>query len=86
MVVAPIMKDGADLVIGSRAIGERDQGSMQPQQIFGNWLATRLIKWIYGITFTDLGPFRAIRFDKLVVLDMSDKTYGWTVENAGKSS
>ena len=53
---------------------------MTPQQVFGNWLATRLLRILYGVRFTDLGPFRAIRFDKLVELDMQDKTYGWTVE------
>ncbi len=79
-LIIPIMEDKADLVIGSRALGKREQGSMTPQQIFGNWLATRLLKVLYGVQFTDLGPFRAIRFDKLKELDMQDKTYGWTVE------
>jgi hypothetical protein len=67
-------------VIGSRALGNKEKGSMTPQQIFGNWLATRLLKLLYKVRFTDLGPFRAIRFDKLLELDMQDKTYGWTVE------
>ena len=49
-------------------------------QVFGNWLATTLMRWIYGIRYTDLGPFRAIRFDSLLALDMQDTTYGWTVE------
>ena len=53
---------------------------MTPQQIFGNWLATGLMRLFFNSTFTDLGPFRAIRFDKLQALDMQDKTYGWTVE------
>ena len=53
---------------------------MAPQQIFGNWLATRLLKLLYNIKFTDLGPFRAIKFSSLLELDMQDKTYGWTVE------
>jgi len=53
---------------------------MTPQQIFGNWLATRLMLWFYGVKFTDLGPFRAIRFSSLLDLHMQDKTYGWTVE------
>ena len=59
---------------------------MTPQQIFGNWLATRLLKILYGVRFTDLGPFRAIRFDKLMELNMQDKTYGWTVEMQLKSA
>ena len=71
---------GADLVIGSRALGIKEDGSMTPQQIFGNWLATRLLKLFYGVKFTDLGPFRVIRFSKLIELEMQDKTYGWTVE------
>lgn len=79
-VIQPIIEGKADLVIGSRAIGQRERGSMTPQQVFGNWLATRLLSILYGATFTDLGPFRAIRFDKLLALNMQDKTYGWTVE------
>ncbi len=79
-LLAPILNHGADLVIGSRALGERQSGSMTPQQIFGNWLATTLLRWLYRVQFTDLGPFRAIRFDTLMALDMQDTTYGWTVE------
>jgi glycosyltransferase involved in cell wall biosynthesis len=79
-LIRPIMEDRADLVIGSRALGGKEKGSMTPQQIFGNWLATRLLKWIYKVKFTDLGPFRAIRFSTLRELNMEDKTYGWTVE------
>lgn len=76
----PITEENIDMVIGSRALGEREAGSMMPQQVFGNWLATSLIRWLYGAHFTDLGPFRAIRYDKLLDLDMIDTTYGWTVE------
>lgn len=79
-LIAPILEENVDLVIGSRALGQRQRGSMTPQQVFGNWLATRLIRWLYGVRYTDLGPFRAIRFDKLLALDMRDTTYGWTVE------
>ncbi len=79
-LVEPIERDGIDLVIGSRALGTKEAGSMTPQQIFGNWLATRLLKLLYGVKFTDLGPFRAIRYAKLIELNMQDKTYGWTVE------
>jgi hypothetical protein len=68
------------MVIGSRALGTKEKGSMTPQQIFGNWLATRLLKLFYGVKFTDLGPFRAITYSKLLELDMQDKTFGWTVE------
>lgn len=79
-LVAPIVSEGYDMVIGSRALGRRQRGSMTPQQIFGNWLATTLMRWLYGVKFTDLGPFRAIRFDKLLAIQMQDTTYGWTVE------
>jgi len=79
-LLKPITQGNADLVIGSRALGIKEDGSMTPQQIFGNWLATRLLKLFYGVKFTDLGPFRAIRFSKLIELEMQDKTYGWTVE------
>lgn len=79
-VVKPILANGMDMVIGSRALGKREKGSMTPQQLFGNWLSTRLMHLIYGAKFTDLGPFRAIRYPALTALGMSDKTYGWTIE------
>lgn len=79
-LVHPILQDKADIVIGSRVLGQKEAGSMTPQQIFGNWLATRLLKLFYGVKFTDLGPFRAIRFSSLIEMNMQDKTYGWTVE------
>ncbi|MBA3674053.1 MAG: glycosyltransferase family 2 protein [Chitinophagaceae bacterium] len=79
-ILHPILNDGMDMVIGSRALGKKEKGSMTVQQIFGNWLTTRLLKIIYGIHYTDLGPFRAIRYDKLMEINMQDKTYGWTVE------
>lgn len=79
-LLAPIESGAADLVIGSRALGERETGSMLPQQVFGNWLATTLLRHLYGVRFTDLGPFRAIRREALQRLQMQDTTYGWTVE------
>lgn len=79
-LVEPIDKYNVDLVIGSRAIGQKEKGSMTPQQIFGNWLATTLIRWFYKVSFTDLGPFRAVKYESLVKMNMQDKTYGWTVE------
>lgn len=79
-LINPILTNGVDLVIGSRALGKKESGAMTFQQIFGNWLATRLLKLFYNVKFTDLGPFRAVRFLSLVNLDMQDKTYGWTVE------
>jgi glycosyltransferase involved in cell wall biosynthesis len=77
---------GHDLVIGSRALGTMERGAMMPQQIFGNWLATTLIKLLYNYQFTDLGPFRAIKYEKLLQLDMQDTTYGWTVEMQVKAA
>jgi glycosyltransferase involved in cell wall biosynthesis len=79
-LIKPITENQMDMVIGARVAGLRLPGSMTPQQVFGNWLATTLMRWFFGSTFTDLGPFRAIRFDKLLSLKMEDKTYGWTVE------
>lgn len=85
-LVTPIIKRGMDLVIGSRELGEKQKGAMLPQQIFGNWLATTLIRLLYGVKFTDLGPFRAIRYKSLQDIDMQDKTYGWTVEMQVKAA
>jgi glycosyltransferase involved in cell wall biosynthesis len=79
-IVRPVLEQGYDMVIGSRALGDLEEGSMQPQQIFGNWLATNLIRIFYNYHFTDLGPFRAIRFQALKELGMQDKDFGWTVE------
>ena len=79
-LLAPIKEGKADLVIGSRMRGTREAGAMLPQAIFGNTLACFLMKILWGVRYTDLGPFRAIRFEKLLELDMQDKTYGWTIE------
>ncbi len=79
-VVEPIINENIDFVIGSRVKRLRKHGSMTPQQVFGNWLACFLMKLMFGSKFTDLGPFRAIKYDKLLALNMQDKTYGWTVE------
>lgn len=85
-LLRPVIAEDFDLVIGSRALGNRERGSMMPQQIWGNWLATRLLKLIYRVRFTDLGPFRAIKYKKLLALNMTDKTYGWTVEMQVKAA
>jgi glycosyltransferase involved in cell wall biosynthesis len=79
-IIKPIIKDNKDLVIGARVPELREKDAVTPQQIFGNWLACSLMKLFFKATFTDLGPFRAIKYDKLLALNMSDKTYGWTVE------
>jgi len=86
LVIKPVLEDKADMVIGSRALGTKEKGSMTVQQIFGNWLATTLLKLFFRVKFTDLGPFRAIRLSSLLELNMQDKTYGWTVEMQVKSA
>ena len=85
-MIRPILEDDYDLVIGSRAKGSMEEGAMMPQQIFGNWLAVCLIRLFYSYTFTDLGPFRAIKYSKLISLQMSDKNFGWTVEMQVKAA
>ena len=79
LLVKELMK-GFDLVIGSRATGKREKGSMTIPQLFGNWLATKLIRLKYGFNYTDLGPFRIIRYDALKMIKMEDEDFGWTVE------
>ncbi|MBQ4912970.1 glycosyltransferase family 2 protein [Maribacter sp. MMG018] len=79
-IVAPIIENDLDFVVGARKKSLREEGSMTPQQVFGNWLATFLMQLFFRAKFTDLGPFRAIKYEKLKELEMEDKTYGWTVE------
>lgn len=79
-LVDPIAGNTVDMVIGSRAMGTREAGSLTPPQRFGNWLATTLIRIIWGGHYTDLGPFRAIDRAALDRLSMADRDYGWTVE------
>jgi len=85
-IVAPVLSGTADLVVGSRVTGSREAGSLTPQQQFGNWLATRLIRLIWGAHYTDLGPFRAISRAALERLAMADRNYGWTVEMQVKAA
>lgn len=79
-LIKPILAGECDLVVGSRTKGEADPGALLPQARFGNALATWLIRLVYGFSYSDLGPFRAIRFSSLLELGMSDQDYGWTVE------
>jgi len=79
-IVGPVERGEADMVIGSRVLGRREAGALLPQARWGNWLATRAIAWITGVRFTDLGPFRAIRWSTLEAAAMEDRAYGWTVE------
>lgn len=80
LLIQPILEGKADMVIGSRALGRREKGSMTIPQVFGNWLATTMMKYIQGAKFSDLGPFRAILWNKLLSLNMVDENYGWTIE------
>ena len=79
-IISPIIDDNIDFVLGSRKKNLSEKGAMHPHQRFGNWLATKLMTLIFKSKFTDLGPFRAIKYDVLTQLKMSDKTYGWTIE------
>ena len=85
-LLLPITSGRCDLVIGSRTLGERQRGALLPQQVVGNRIATLLIRLLYGVSFTDLGPFRAIRYERLLSLGMRDKTFGWTVEMQVKAA
>ncbi len=85
-LIAPILENRADLVIGSRTLGNSEPGALMIQARFGNRLATSLIKILFGVSYTDLGPFRAIRYLTLLDLNMRDKTFGWTVEMQVKAA
>ncbi|MDZ4804388.1 MAG: glycosyltransferase family 2 protein [Candidatus Eisenbacteria bacterium] len=85
-VIEPIVAGRADMVIGSRVLGSSEPGALLPQARFGNWLATRLIRLFWGVSYTDLGPFRAIAFPSLLRLGMADTNYGWTVEMQVKAA
>jgi glycosyltransferase involved in cell wall biosynthesis len=85
-VLAPILAGRADLVIGSRALGEREPGSLTPAQVVGNRIAAILLRALFGARTTDLGPFRAIRWPALEALGMRDRDYGWTVEMQARAA
>jgi glycosyltransferase involved in cell wall biosynthesis len=85
-LLKPIVENDVDIVIGSRVLGNLEKGAMTPQQVFGNSLATRLMKLFFGVKYTDLGPFRAIKFSKLIELNMVDRNFGWTVEMQVKAA
>jgi glycosyltransferase involved in cell wall biosynthesis len=85
-VVGPIARDDAEFVVGSRVLGEREPGALLPQARFGNRFAGWLIRRLYGTRVTDLGPFRAIRWDALLGLEMQDRDFGWTAEMQVKAA
>ena len=86
LLVDPIAEGRADLVIGSRVLGRHQRGALTPQARFGNWLSCLLMRMFWGVRFTDLGPFRAIRRQALEQLRMCDRDYGWTVEMQVKAA
>ncbi len=85
-VLGPLLDGEADLIVGSRTLGSRARGSMTPQQIFGNHLAAFLMRVFYGVKVSDVGPFRAIRREDLLALEMREMTYGWPSEMIVKSA
>ena len=85
-VLGPLLEDTADLVVGSRARGTRERGSMTPQQVLGNRLASFLMSRLYGVEVSDLGPFRAIHRRDLLALEMQEMGYGWSVEMMVKAA
>jgi len=85
-LVDPLVEDGIDMVIGSRVLGGAEAGALTAAQRFGNWLACRLMRLIWGARHTDLGPFRAITRSALERLDMRDTDFGWTVEMQVKAA
>jgi glycosyltransferase involved in cell wall biosynthesis len=85
-LIKPIERGEADLVLGSRTRGHIERGSMPPQQRWGNWLTARLMNRLYGLSITDLGPYRAVRRSALDQIDMQEMTYGWPVEMIVKAA
>ena len=86
LLLEPILKGEADMVIGSRMRGRRERGALPPHSVFGNWLASTLLRLLYGQKVTDLGPFRAIRYKCLKELGLKDRGFGWTVEMQARAA
>jgi glycosyltransferase involved in cell wall biosynthesis len=86
VLLAPLLQDAADLVIGSRVLGTREAGAFTPVQEFGNYFASRLLRSFFGMRATDLGPFRIILWPALESLGMRDRDYGWTVEMQARAA
>jgi hypothetical protein len=85
-LVWPIVGGQADLVIGSRMMGRREPGALLPHSIFGNRVAAGMLRILFGVRCTDLGPFRAIGYDTLMALEMQDRGFGWTMEMQAKAA
>ncbi len=86
LILAPLLAGQADLVLGSRYRGQIAPGAMPPHQRFGNWLVAHLMNWLYGLSLTDLGPYRAIRRSLLEQLEMREMTFGWPTEMMTKAA
>jgi glycosyltransferase involved in cell wall biosynthesis len=86
LLLAPLEANRADLVIGSRELGTCEPGALAPHQRFGNWLTAQIMRQLYGVHVTDLGPFRAIRRPVLDRLRLAERTYGWSVEMMVKAA
>ncbi len=86
LLLAPLLAGEADLVIGSRTLGSHEPGSLLPQQLFGNWVAACMLRLLYGVKVTDIGPFRVIRRRDLMALGMREMTYGWSVEMIARAA
>lgn len=86
LLLAPLLAGTADLVIGSRLLGSYEPGSLLPQQIFGNRVAAFLLRLVYGVRVTDIGPFRVIDRDRLLWLGMREMTYGWSIEMIARTA
>ncbi|MGH2532781.1 MAG: glycosyltransferase family 2 protein [Thermomicrobiales bacterium] len=85
-LLAPLLAGDADVVVGSRVLGHAEPGSLMPQQRFGNWLASRLLRVLFGVRVSDIGPFRVLRRDDLLALGMREMTYGWPVEMLARAA
>lgn len=86
LLLAPLIRGEADLVLGSRILGSHAPGSLTTQQLVGNWVASRLLRLLYGVRLTDVGPFRVIRRPDLLALGMAEPTYGWPVEMIARAA
>ena len=85
-LLAPLLRGEADLVVGSRTAGSYEPGSLLPQQLVGNWIASRLLRFLYGVRISDIGPFRVVRRRDLLALGMREMTYGWSVEMIARAA
>ncbi|MBI2842183.1 MAG: glycosyltransferase family 2 protein [Armatimonadetes bacterium] len=86
LLVDPIARGEADMVVGSRLLGKREPGALPPHSVIGNWIASRMLRLFFGVRCTDLGPFNAIAYDKLLALDMQDRRFGWPMELWAKAA